>query len=117
VNENRLNPRFECNEKAIVIFNQIRLEVSVVDASYGGIGIQMPSSDWEPFDFAMEVQGEIELNGAMTCFNGRICWTSADERTTRAGLQVSEVPQDAWRGWVDQIKGIKPPERPMFDVG
>lgn len=117
MNENRLNPRFNCQGRATILFADARQDVDIVDVSYGGMGIQVKDKHWEPFDLAMEVKGEIEINGATTCFNARVCWTSSDQGSTKAGFEVKGVPQDAWRSWVDQLKGIKPPEDPMFDVG
>ena len=117
MNENRLNPRFLCDETATIVFNQTRLEVLVVDVSYGGMGIQVPIEEWEPFEFAMELKGEISLDGAMACFNARVCWTSSNDEFINAGLEIKDLPKDTWRQWVDQQKGIQPPEKPMFDVG
>jgi hypothetical protein len=117
VNENRLAPRFICEETASLTFGENTIDVKVVDVSYGGMGISTNTDSWGPFDFAMEVKGEIKVDGAMTCFNGRICWTSTEDEATKAGLEIKDVPQDAWRRWVDQLKGIQPPEDPMFDVG
>lgn len=117
MNENRLAPRFICEEQASISFGEHTIDVKVVDVSYGGIGIVTSSDSWIPFDFAMEIKGEIDVNGVRTCFNGRICWTSTEDEVTKAGFEIKDVPQDAWRRWVDQLKGIQPPEDPMFDVG
>ncbi|PIE90037.1 MAG: hypothetical protein CR997_07890 [Acidobacteria bacterium] len=117
VNELRLSPRIDCDETTVVIYQSMRVEVKIVDASYGGIGIQVENARWEPFEDALEVKGEIELDNGTACYDARVCWTSSSSEYTKAGLEIKHIAQDSWRQWVDNLKGIEPPDIPMFDVG